>query len=240
MRTPQKLYKFHVANLQEIDRAMDKIALLINVAVSQNDKQTLSTFIRIYAFLLGAWAECRLRKLLYEPKGFSDSDRLVILNKSSQLDCWQKTIEVAFRKQYKIPKAKLTKDVLAHTAYFRFETLTEMLDKDLRSVIELRNKLAHGQWVYPLNNEGNDIAEEQKCALEHENILSLKFKINLIKSLSAIINDLVVSKPTFERDFDMHFNLIVETRRNLKNRKYQDWAKKMQEKYLRGKKYQKA
>jgi hypothetical protein len=54
--------------------------------------------------------------------------------------------------------------------------LSEMLAKDLSSIIELRNKLAHGQWVYPLNNDSNDVAQEQMDALRVENLLSLQFK----------------------------------------------------------------
>jgi hypothetical protein len=110
-----------------------------------------------------------------------------------------------------------------------------MLISDLRSIIELRNKLAHGQWVYPLNSDGDDVAQEQMDALRVENLFSLQFKKNLLESLSSAIHDLVVSKPTFERDFDDHFRRIVETQRNLKNRDYKKWANGMREKYERGK-----
>ena len=110
-----------------------------------------------------------------------------------------------------------------------------MLVSDLSSIIELRNKLAHGQWVYPLNHDGDDVAQEQMDALRVENLLFLQFKKKLLESLSAIIHDLVVSKPTFERDFDNHFRMIVETRRNLQNRDYETWAEGMRQKHQRGK-----
>ena len=72
-------------------------------------------------------------------------------------------------------------------------------------------------------------------ALRIENLLSLQFKKKLITSLSAAINDLVVSKPTFERDFDNHYRLIIQTRRNLQNRDYMDYDTDMRQKYQRGK-----
>lgn len=65
MKTPDKLYKFHVANLREVDRAMEKIARSLRLAIKTEDDLTTSAFMRLYALLLGAWAECRLRKLLY-------------------------------------------------------------------------------------------------------------------------------------------------------------------------------
>jgi hypothetical protein len=235
MKPLKKLYQFHVANLQEIDRAMERVARSLRAAISQNDEITVSSFMRLYALLLGAWAECRLRKLSYEPQGFDDAERGVIRAESTQLKQWQKAVEIAFRRQYKIPKATLTDAVLPHSAYSRYETLSDMLANDLSSIIELRNKLAHGQWVYPLNNDGDDVAQEQKDALRVENLLSLQFKKTLLESLSATIHDLVVSKPAFERDFDNHFRIIVETRRNLQKRDYKTWAEGLRQKYQRGK-----
>ncbi len=235
MKPLKKLYEFHVANLQEIDRAMERVARSLRAAISQGDEITVSSFMRLYALLLGAWAECRLRKLIYEPKGFDDSERDTIRAENTQLKRWQKAVEVAFRRQYKIPKAPITSNVLPHSAHSRYVALSEMLVRDLGSIIELRNKLAHGQWVYPLNKDGNDVAQEQMDALRVENLLSLQFKKRLLESLSAIIHDLVVSKPTFERDFDNHFRIIVETRRNLQNRDYETWAQSMRQKYQRGK-----
>lgn len=234
-KSPQKLYQFHVANLQEIDRAMDRIARSVRSAVSQNDKITISSFIRLYALLLGAWAECRLQKMLYEPKGFNDLQRELIYSESTQMKKWEKAVEIAFRQQYKIQKATLSENVLSHSAFYRFRTISDMLQNDLCSIIELRNKLAHGQWIYPLNSENNDVAQEQMDALRVENLLSLQYKKKLLESLSSAIHDLVVSKQTFERDFDKHIQLIIETQRNLKNRDYQTWAENMRQKYQRGK-----
>jgi hypothetical protein len=195
MKSSKKLYQFHVENLREIDRAMEKVARSLRMFISQNDETSTSAFMRLYALLLGAWAECRIRKLIYEPKGFSEVERKEIQGKKTQLSQWQKTVEIAFRRQYKIPKAKLSATVLPHSAFSRYDTISKMLVNDLGSIIELRNKLAHGQWVYPLNNDGDDIAQEQMNALRVENLLSLQFKKILLESLSSVINDLTVVSP---------------------------------------------
>ncbi|MGD0753184.1 MAG: hypothetical protein ABSA23_17485 [Anaerolineales bacterium] len=235
MKSPKKLYQFHVANLQEIDCAMDKTARSLRIAISQNDEITVSAFMRLYALLLGAWAECRLRKLMYEPQGFDDIERSTIRVESSQLNQWQKAVEIAFRRQYKLPRAVLSANVLSHSAYSRYKTLSDILANDLGAIIELRNKLAHGQWIYPLNSDGDDVAQEQMDTLRVENLLSLHFKKTLLESLSFAIHDLVVSKPTFERDFDDHLRVIIEIQRNLQNRNYKTWAESMRQKYERGK-----
>lgn len=234
MKPPKKLYQFHIANLKEIDHAMKSVAISLRNAISKDDSKTSSSYMRLYSLLLGAWAEVRLKKLIYEPNGFSESERKTILKQDTQLKQWQHALEVGFRKQYRIPKARLSENSLSHSAFSRYTTLSTMLANDLASVIQLRNKLAHGQWIYPLNNKGDDIAQKQMNALRDENLLSLQFKKSLLTSLAAIIHDLVVSRPTFERDFDHHFQAIINTRRNLLNRDYKKYTNNMRMKYLRG------
>jgi hypothetical protein len=235
MKPPNKLYEFHVENLRAIDLAIDQVARSLRRAVSREDEKTTLSFTRLHALLLGAWAECRLRKLIYEPNGFDKQERALVHSKDTQLKRWRAAVEAAFRKHYDVPSAPLSDSTLCHSAYARYITIVDMLDNDLRPIIELRNKLAHGQWAYPLNSDGDDVAQEQMDTLRRENLLSLQFKKALISYLSGAIHDLVVSCPTFERDFDEHYRSIVNARRNLKTRDYESWAKQMREKYQRGK-----
>lgn len=235
MKPPDELYRFHVANLQAIDTAIKRVTLSLRVAVSSGDKKTICAFVRLYALLLGAWAECRLCKLVYEPNGFNEQERTFIRLGSTQLEQWHTAVEIAFRKYYNVPKAPLSDKSLAHSTYSQYVTILDMLEKDLRPIIELRNKLAHGQWVYPLNTTGDDVAQEQMDALRVENLVSLQFKKALISYLSDVIHDLVVSRPTFERDFDKHYRAIVATRCNLQTRDYKSYVKRMERKYQRGK-----
>ena len=64
MKTPDQLYKFNVANLREIDLAIDKIGFSLKKSISKQEEILVSTYTKLSAFLLGAWAECRLRKLI--------------------------------------------------------------------------------------------------------------------------------------------------------------------------------
>ena len=234
MKPPKELYHYHVRNLRVIDGAMRRVARACRGAISRADEPSVASFVPVYALLLGAWGECRLRKLVYEPSGFDQTEREAILCKPSQLEQWQLAVELAFRKQYGIPKASLTNDTLAHSAHSRYAELGDLLATDLRPVIELRNRLAHGQWAYPLNHAGDDVAVEHMRALRSENLLSLQYKKTLLGHLADAINDLVVSRPAFERDFDAHFRGIVATRRDLVKRDYDGYAAGMRAKYLRG------
>jgi len=174
----------------------------------------------MYSFLIGAWAECRLQKLLHEEFGFTDAERAVVSARSTQLEQWQETIDLAFRKHHRVTKAPLDEQVLgvAHTA--RRAALHEVLNNELRIVIEIRNKLAHGQWIYPLNNEGTAVEPDKYKQINKENLQSLQFKLALVGHLADAVHDLVVSPKTFERDFEGHFRRLFQVRTNLVRKSY--------------------
>lgn len=234
MKTQTQLYGYHVKNLRAIDSALVQMARRYRNAIACESKAEIDIYKRLYALILGAWAECKLSKTLFEPAGFSDSERSSIEGASSHLERWHKLVEVAFRKHYSIPKAALTEFTLDHSSFSRLSTIKDILDNVLGDVITLRNKLAHGQWVYPLNSDCNDVSQIQMNALRTENILTLQFKHTILSNLLDAVSDLAVSLPTFERDFNLHFKLITNARINLATRNYAKYAKQMQEKYKRG------
>jgi hypothetical protein len=230
MAVPSKIYRYHVANLQEIELALGHTERLARGAIASRDPQkSLRSLLRLYAFLIGAWAECRLRKLLHEPSGLQVADRNKLINKPTQLEQWQATVDVAFRKHHDVPKALLTAQVLGVTQAARRQALHDVLEKELRNIIEIRNKLAHGQWVYPLNDDGTAVLEEKYKAINKENLLSLEFKYALVRHLGECIHDLVVSRETFERDFDSRFRRLLQVRTNLKTRSYDKYAQNLVE-----------
>ncbi|MEO5858250.1 MAG: hypothetical protein ABIR33_04795 [Pyrinomonadaceae bacterium] len=104
----------------------------------------------------------------------------------------------------------------------------------MRVIIEIRNKLAHGQWAYPLTNDGDDFSTALRAAMESENLLSLQYKRKLISCILDIVHDVAVSPPTFERDFDSHYRQIVNVRRNLVTRHYSDYVSSLVSKKQRG------
>lgn len=219
--SPSKIYRQHVSNLREIELAISHTGRLARSAVASKDPQrSLRSLLRLYSFLIGAWAETRLRKLLYEDPGFSDQERAVIAGEQTQLAQWTATVNLAFRKHHKLPKAALDETTLGVAHAARRVALIDVLNDELKIVIELRNKLAHGQWIYPFNNEGTAIEEEKYKLINKENILSLEFKYALVGHLADAAHDLVVSPATFERDFEAHFRKLFQVRKNIATRSY--------------------
>lgn len=220
-RNPTKLYTHHVANLREIDVALSNTARLARAAIASRDpQQTLRTMLRMYSFLIGAWAECRLRKLLHEEFGFTADERSAVEGGQTQLEQWQNAIDFAFRKHHHLGHAALDARVLGVAQAARRAALHDVLKNELRVVIEIRNKLAHGQWIYPFNSDGTAIEQDKYKAINLENLQSLQFKLSLLGHLADAVHDLVVSARTFERDFEVHFRKLFQVRTNLVKKSY--------------------
>lgn len=227
-RNPSRLYAQHVANLRELELALSHTARLARSAIASCDpQQSLRSLLRLYSFLIGAWAECRLQKLLHEELGFSDGERVNILAKSTQFDQWQEAIDLAFRKHHRVPKAPLDERVLGVAHAARRAALHDVLNQELRTIIEIRNKLAHGQWVYPFNNAGTAVESEKYKQINKENLQSLQFKFDLLGHLADAVHDLVVSPETFERDFEKHFRKLFQVRTNLITKDYEKYKKSL-------------
>ena len=225
MSTPEKMYRFHVTNLREIQSALLNISLLARRAIADGDRSThLRSLVRLYALVLGCWAETRLRKLLYERGAFSGDEREKILRKRPQLEQWKLLIELSFRKHYKIPTAGLSQISLGVANYARYRVLQDVLDEELSIVIQVRNRLAHGQWYFPLNDDETEVNADFFNKLKKENIFSLQFKYDLLKHLADLTHDLVASLETFERDFDLHFKKLYQARTNLEKRSYSKYV----------------
>lgn len=220
-RQPSRIYQQHVANLRELELAISHAARIAKAAIASKDpNRSLRSVLRLYSFLIGAWAETRLRKLLHEQYGFSEQERKSIKEKGSQLEQWQEAVELAFRKHHGIRRAALDVRTLGVAHAARRSALLDVLDNELRIIVEIRNKLAHGQWIYPFNSDETKVEEDKHRLINKENFLSLQFKYALVGHLADAVHDLVVSPRTFERDFDEHFRKLFQVRTNIVTRDY--------------------
>jgi len=146
-------------------------------------------------------------------------------------------LNIAFCKAYSIEKTN-DKDVIIRKLTFtpksRYIELLNLVQNDLLESIQVRNRVAHGQWCYAFTDDLKEISTDITAKLRTVNIVNLQLSLKLFRSLSQIIHDLAVSPPTFERDFDVNFGRVEEQTKNLHNRKYQIYKNKMIKKYQRG------
>ncbi len=236
--TASKLFKYHSSNLRFLETALENNATSARTAIRTQNKDATKTFVRVHHLLLGAWAEVRLCKLLNEHQSFNTSELGKIENSQSQLDKWNKVVELAFRRRYNVKKAILSEDSLEPTTYHRYQVINGVINNELKDIIELRNRIAHGQWAFLLNSEATKVEADKMEKVRRENLQSLIFKKSMINFLANLIHDLVVSPATFERDFDKHYKGVRRFQKNIANKPYADYESKLIASYQNGKQKQ--
>ncbi|WP_439408464.1 hypothetical protein ACNJX9_08795 [Bradyrhizobium sp. DASA03076] len=222
-------YKAHVENLRALDVACTHIHRELKDCLAQRQTTPAKALLRTFVLLVGAWSEVRLLKMLHESNAFSDVERAQILAKGTKLDQWKLAVELSFRRRYNAPP-----DALPRMASHQFNDIISLIDNDLRPIIEIRNRLAHGQWARVLTSDLTEISPPMMALLNTENALSANFKKRIIEEVSRIINDLIVGNAAFERDFNAHYKQLDQTRRDLRNRDYTEWADHLRSKFERG------
>jgi hypothetical protein len=212
--TRRNHYGFHTANLRAVGDGLHQLARVGKDALRRNDEAAILTVTRLYALALAAEAETRLLKVLYEPP-VSQQDRDRVLQAANQEGKWLTAIDFGFRRSYSVGEPRPLEPNLAFTARARRAVLRETVSEDLAGLIQVRNGLAHGQWAYAFNTDLTELSQPLMRELKTENLRALEHKRAIVSALALAVQDLLVSPPTFERDFDSHFEVVERRRRQL-------------------------
>ena len=220
-------YKYYSENLKLLDKSIKQIALQIRKAISEDNETLEKVFMRQYLIVVAAWLETRQRKLIFENKLFTEPEILSIYKINDKVREWNKIIELAFKKHYGTN--------LTRTQQHQKNDLINLVNDHFVPIINLRNRLAHGQWVYTFNSDETSLENKYMAELNTTNNISLQHKMKLAKRTADLIRDLVVSTPTFQRDYDKHWKGLEESKESFKNIDYQAYKAQMKANYIREK-----
>lgn len=220
---PSKTYKYHSGNYEKLKEGFDALKRCGRREVATENEPGQTAIRNSLLILLGALAEVRLFKILNEPGGFQEIEKEEILNSSSTLeDRWKKIIHSAAARHCGKPYNQI--ETANRTLFLQCEELLTIITNDLSGVIKMRNKMAHGQWLYPFVSHGEKVESELVNKLRKENLLKISIKFNLLDSLGDAVTDLTVSRPTFSRDFDSHMARISNLQAQLTNKSHDKWV----------------
>lgn len=226
MATQQELYRYHSDNFRAVAGGFEHALKQLKLAIATKDDPAQEAQTRVAAFLLSAKIEARFYKLLFEPpvpEEFRDRINRRAGRAPSLMEKWERTIVEAFSLYYSV-----TGDFMDSSAPDRAKEQCGLHLEALShfsSVIELRNKIAHGQWIHALNRAGRGINAGKTRQLEEENLLSLGLKDRAAQIVADAINDLVVSKRTHDRDLKRHQRSLQNVLRELETRSYEKFAR---------------
>jgi hypothetical protein len=217
----------HCENLAAVKKSLVQIERAHKDAIRDNDLPLVETLQRMHFMLLGILAEATLRKITVDPIGFNDREREIIWRAGSQLNRWLESVELAARRHYVVP---IHKDVdetsIGISEFDRYREIRTLLEGDLRPVIEDRNGIVHGQWVWRLKSgKENEFRTDKPSTTP--NYCSLRSQKNLIITIGEIVHLFAVSEPAFDRDYLSLVLRITAAKRDLGGTSYAAWAKQL-------------
>jgi hypothetical protein len=226
------LFRAHLANMRSLDRAFAVAARECRAAIARGDQRVVDALTNTCGLLLGARLENRLYRLLYEPNGFNEQQRMRVLAGGSLDQAWLRIVDEAFAARRGLRPSQVPRQ-LGFTDAARRRILRDMIEHQLAPLITLRNILAHGQWSRALSLDKKEISSQRTRQLRVNRLWHLQIKANLVDHLVRLLHDLVVTKDAFERDFDRHWKDLESARRRLELDGYRRWEATLSEKYAR-------
>jgi hypothetical protein len=218
------MYEAATKNFREVEKALVQLERAINQSVRNNDRSSVQALTRAQLLLVSVKTEARFTKIIFMPDGLSADQRSRVLGQSNALARWKEAVDLSFRRHYKVRAGQAFARVLDHDVLAKHQTLHDLIDNELRFLILLRNKLAHGQWVTPFNTDLTAVEGDSLRLLQSETTLSLKYRDNMVSLLGHSVTDLVKSGPDFEGKFNGYFRKIRENRENLANHDFEAWC----------------
>lgn len=171
-------------NVRLLETAKRKINSQINDCLRKEDFDSLKVYTNIYLLVYSAWTEASLIKLIHTPSGFTIDEKKKILNDQDVLNKWKKCVNTAFSKFRKMGSEIPNKKKEIH----------KLLDDYLKSQAAIRNKIAHGQWEYPLHRNNLTHDADAKLMLSIIDVIQIDTWFEVFGEIVKIVLGLIDSK----------------------------------------------
>jgi hypothetical protein len=242
------MYKKWCENVSTLDEAIGQVQRDLRLAISIKENSKIYNYTKLLSYLVVCWCESRIMKLIHEPaivitakngiinkpKSFSLTEIDQIISSSTLKDKWLTALQIAIAKAYNVPLDANFPRTLSFTPRSRYLEIEELISNELLPSIELRNRIAHGQWKQAFTNDLKAFSQPHTTSLRTENIVELQLNFAMFKAIGQLVHDLASSRATFERDFDNNYRVVEQNKLNLHNRDYNIYCQKLVVKYTRG------
>lgn len=204
-----EIYKACVENLREIKRQRTNLKRLFNNSIKTKNHQSFDLLTKLYSLLYSSFAEVCFTKTIHTPYGLSEDEIQQIQSKRNLDQKWIKCLELAFSRI----------DNMANKGEIQNKNL--ILTRHLTTYIigpsQIRNKIAHGQWVTALNNDNTAINNETTERISQLDFVKVDILFEVYEKIGQAIEDLIESPhKTHFRDFYTHMTeleaLVEETK----------------------------
>lgn len=157
----------------------------INLYLIKNDQFQIGIKTKIYSLLYSALSEAQFTQILYTPFGFMHSEILKVQSQRSLVDSWHYMLDLALSK---VGDWNASDDLKERRKFLK-DTITEYIERPQ----ELRNKIAHGQWIHALNSANTKENISATDRISNLNVVTISRWFEVHQYLCFIIRDLIQS-----------------------------------------------
>jgi hypothetical protein len=220
-------YRKHTENARLVAKGLTQAERAHKAAIAGGQRVAIDYAARVHHMTVGLLAEALLRKLATDPAGFNARESQLLSQERSQLSRWKRAVELSFRRHYAIPiHLDIEPSSAGSAVASQYASIVDLLNGELAEIIEDRNKIAHGQWAWVLNSRETAFTGP---APQPMNYRAIEARSKLVREIAELIEDLIVSEPTFVRDYQRRFHRIQQLTGTLGGSDYPDLVKQLKD-----------
>lgn len=203
----------HTKNRRKVQIAISHLTRALNTAIRRHEQDSIYVHARCLIILWVALYENSMDCVLHSANKITFQERRDIIALPSLNLQWIRLLEICFTKYYQRPSTSgLSKLSLGATNFLRYTEVRKILETDVAGVIEIRNRLAHGEWHIALNSDGTDKRQDLTTQIWKLGKKDVMYCEVLFKNIIELLNDLACSSNIFEKHFDKAMRIIEEFR----------------------------
>lgn len=197
------IFQSSVSNVRELKRQRTALKRLFNRSLKLKDHSSFEALKRLYSLLYSSFAEISFLKIINTPYGFSEDEIVQIQAQRNLEQKWIKCLELAFQRIANI------------TNKGEIQNKRQILERLIQTFIiepsQLRNKIAHGQWIIALNNDNTAINNETTQRINNLDFVKIDILFTLYEKIGQVVEDLIESpQKTHFRDFYFHITELEQ------------------------------
>lgn len=222
----------HSENLREVKKSLKQVELLHKRAIREGAESHERALRRVHLMVVGIYAESFLRKIVSDPTGFNDRERMAIWKCRSKGDQWLEAIDLSVRRHFEVPLHKELEESLSPSNLGRIVLIRNIIKDDLASIITDRNKLAHGEWLWQLKSGKESEFRVDSVRYDH-NYSEISARKDAIEAIARIVNVLAVSDATFDRDYLTLLEQIDQAKSRFDGLEFDSYASGLRKTYFK-------
>jgi len=186
--TKEEIKEIHLIqsrNVRHLKKVQKNMTMDINRYLIKNDTFKVAIKTKLYSLLYSALSEVQFSQIIHTPFGFEHSEILNIQNERTLVDSWYFMLDTAIKKI----GDWTTNDDLKQ----KRETLRLIIYDYIQKPQELRNKIAHGQWLFSLNSKNTKENQDTTKKIKELDVVKISIWFEVHQYLCFIIRDLIQS-----------------------------------------------